>query len=268
MVFSAPRSEGELMLHVPASNRPGVFPRDLLGPLERVTYETRPSFARLYWGRTILAVFLVGLFLLPLGQPGYATNPALYLFLAIFLTPVLSAYRRWSQTAYALTNVRILVARGRRRFQDMVMDQVGQLSVTPGYSGGIRFDATRGIGPSGIPPGRSAHTLLWYGLYDAPQVYAFVQQAFAVHHLSVGPVPATIAPPAPPGQAPAAPPAAWTHSPRPLPSVPLAPSPAPVHVGGLVACPRCGTVVDSNRLVPYAPTCPNCGAPIPLAGGR
>lgn len=257
MAFSAPRSEAELMLHLPPSNRPGVFPRDLLAPSERVVYETRPSFFRLYWGRTIASVLLALLFVAPMGQPGYATNPAAYFLIGLCLLPLALAYLAWGRTAYAITGSRVLASGGltRGRLRDAFLDQVTHLSVTPGYSGGLRFDTEGSISASGVPPSRSTRTIRWYGLEDAPRVYGFVQQAFAVHARP---------PTAPyPGVAPVASPPPAIHAPPPVPS-----PASPTWGGTLISCRRCGTVIDSSRLVAYAPTCPNCGSPLPRTGSR
>ena len=234
MVFaqsSGPRSETELMLHRPASHRPGTLPPGLLPHDEHVIFETRPSLLRLYWGRLTLLAFFLLLWtsLLAFGGVTLLLDPLWLIVEVLQLALVARSVLDWDRTAFVLTNRRILRVSGMRHtvFQDAQLDQVENLALEGGFSGGIRFT----VGPGSVPGGRSpttgrARTLRWDGLPDAAPVYTFVQQAFALrtHQLEVAD-----------------------------PASPHHPS------AGVIQCPECGTVLESRNLSHFRPVCIRCG---------
>jgi hypothetical protein len=230
------------MLELPGSNMRGVFPRGLLPPSERIVYETRPGYFRLYWGRFVLCVLLFALFLGPVEQPGYLENPAFYFFEGLLVLVILLSVQQWRMTAYALTSQRVVRVGGIRQteFRDAFYAAVQNLSIDPGFSGGVRFDTGgASAGYPGAPPPSRARVIRWTGLADAPRVYAFLQRAFALH--------------SPPSGVVAGPPLLAQGTPG----------------SALWVCPRCGMVADPRWLSPHAPVCPSCGNPFPrMVPGR
>jgi len=227
-----PTSEAELLAQLPPTNAPGVFPRDVLPPNERILFETRPSYLGLYWGRTVffglwVLLFVAAIFGIPAGAAAYA------FFAFLFAVPILLAVWQWSRTAYALSNQRVLKIAGLRGsdFQEAMYSQVQNLVLEPGISGGLRFDAT----PVGQPAGHfwasGRRQIRWTALSGAPRVYGFVQDAFALgmrqaevrqafdsHWSQVAPVSLT--------------------------------------------CAYCGSTIDLRSLDPRNPRCPTCSAPV------
>ncbi len=233
--WSGPRTEADLLTVVPGTNQPGVFPRDLLGPGERVLFETRPSLFGLYWGRLVVLALLVLLFAYV--AAGLPANPFGWFCLGLFLILMIYYVLKWRSTAYALTHRRVLRVSGVRQPEllDALFWQIQNLRNEPGVSGGIKFDATPLASPTGVLGGRKyAKTIYWDALPDSAQVYAFVQQAFAVESAL-----ATI-----------------EASREELVARTL---------GDRIPCAYCGTLVDPTSLDRRHPRCPSCGAPI-LAG--
>src|SRR5262249_37052581 len=134
-----PRTEEELLADLPPSYVPGVLPRELLPPGERVLFETRASFFGLYWGRASFCVLYL-LFFSSVGATSSAAIPGAILFdspVAIWLAVlVLDARHR----VYALTDRRVLRVSGVRStgFQDAAYGQIRNLAVEPGSSGTVR----------------------------------------------------------------------------------------------------------------------------------
>jgi hypothetical protein len=227
-----PKTEADLLIGLPASNRPGVFPRNLLSPGERVLYETRPNFVGLYLGRTIVIVLFLLLWLAVSIE--LVTNPAGWFFVAVFLLLIVYFVLAWQRTAYALTDLRVVRVSGLRRsdFLDASYDQVQNLALRPGLSGGIRFDATPPNAPGGMLTGRKyAKTVNWRALPEPPAVYGFVQRAFALHDHQASQVRLR------------------------------ASLIARLHEDTL-PCPYCGGLVDIKTVDYAAPKCPRCGAPL------
>jgi len=229
---TVPKTEAELLTGLPASNRPGAFPRNLLSPGERVLYETRPTFVGLYLGRTIVLALLL-LFMLFISIE-LVTNPAGWFFVAVLLLLIVYYMEVWQRTAYALTDLRVARVSGLRRsdFLDAAYDQVQNLSLRPGLSGGIRFDATPPHAPGGVIAGRKySKTINWRALPEPPVVYGYVQRAFALHEHQASQLRLR------------------------------ASLIARLHEDTL-PCAYCGGLVDIKTVDFAAPKCPRCGAPL------
>jgi hypothetical protein len=230
-----PLTETDLLLNLPPTNQPGVFPRGLLTGDERVLFETRPSLVGLYWGRLTILLLWARLFIAAtIGAPGLDSNPAAYLFDGLPLVIVGIYVFLWRQTAYACTDRRVLRLSGLRQtdFLDATYDHVRNPTLVSGFSGGIKFDATPPLAPPPLIRGKKvAKAIYWNALTDAPRVYTFVLQAFALHvHQAVekGARAALI---------------------------------ARMHEGR-VSCEYCRALVDIHQVNTSSPKCPRCGAPL------
>jgi hypothetical protein len=228
---AGPQTEADLLSILPRSNRPGVFPRDLLSPGERVLFETRPSLAGLYWGRLTVLILLELLFVdVTIGLP---TNPLGGFFCALFALVIAYYVLKWRSTAYALTHRRVLSVSGLRQptLLDALFDQVRNLRLEPGFSGGIKFDATPPDAPTTFLGGRKyAKTIYWKALPLASRTYEFVQQAFAI---------------------------LAAQGSRDALRADLVARIAE----NKIPCDYCGTLIDVGSLDPLHPKCPSCGAP-------
>lgn len=227
-----PKTESTLLLELPSSNDPGVFPRGLLPGGERVLFETRPSLVGLYIGRLVLLGLL--LFVWINVSLEIVTNPAGWFFVALTLFAIIYYILLWRSTAYALTDLRVIRLSGLRRsnFIDAQYDQVQNLSLEPGFSGGIKFDATPPRAPSRLLVGRKyAKTVYWNALPEAARVYNFVQKAFALHEHQ-----------------------AHREGLREALLARLRADRFP--------CAYCRTLVDIKTVDYASPKCPNCGAPL------
>jgi hypothetical protein len=231
----APKTETDLLLNLPPTNQPGVFPRRLLTGDERVLFETRPSLLGLYWGRlTIIAIWVLLFAAATAATPSLQTNPAGWFFIGFPVVIAIVYVLIWQKTAYALTSRRVLRLSGLRQtdFADASYDQVEGLTLVSGTSGGIKFDATPPNAPSRVIGGRKyAKTIYWNALPESPRVYTFIQQAFSLHA----------------NQA--------------------------VEKGvraqllarlrqGRITCEYCHALVDVQQVNVSSPKCPQCGAPL------
>jgi hypothetical protein len=234
------RTETDLLLNLPPTNQPGVFPRSLLTGDERVLFETRPSLVAMYWGRLVLFLLWAVLFFAAtiwssIPSSGIAVILAAVLLFDVPPVVLITLYvLLWRQTVYALTDRRVLRLSGLRRTNlvDANYDQVQNLSPVSGFSGGIKFDATPPHAPTGLMGGRKfAKTIYWNALSDSPRVYTFVQQAFALHvHTAV------------------------ERGAR----LELT---ARLHEGR-ITCEYCRALVDIHQVNTSSPKCPRCGAPL------
>ncbi|MCI4373436.1 MAG: PH domain-containing protein [Thermoplasmata archaeon] len=235
-----PRTETDLLLNLPPTNDPGVFPRSLLTGDERILFETRPSLVSLYWGRLTVLIIWFLLFTGATIGDGSFSGPLL-LAVAAFLVLdapalllIIVCVLLWRRTTYALTDRRVMRLSGLRRtnFVDAPYDQIQNLSLVSGSSGGIKFDATPPNAPTRLIGGRKfAKTIYWNSLVDAPRVYTFVQQAFSLHVVS----------------------AVETGARQALI--------ARLHEGR-ITCEYCRALVEIKQVNSTSPKCPRCGAPL------
>ncbi|MCI4365151.1 MAG: PH domain-containing protein [Thermoplasmata archaeon] len=229
-----PKTEAALLLELPPSNQPGVFPRSLLPGGERVLFETRPGLLGLYVGRILLLFLLALLFLVAAEAPSDLNNPFAWFVFALSLFLIVYYILLWRATAYALTDRRVLLVSGLRRsaFLDAQYEQVQNLRLEPGFSGGLKFDATPPQAPSRLIGGRKyARMIFWRALEDAPRVQSFVQDAFALHE-------------------------------RESAQAGLRDALIAKMTEGRFPCAYCRTLVDIRTVDFASPRCPSCGAPL------
>jgi hypothetical protein len=224
------QTQDGLLTQLPASNIPGVLPRDILPPGERVLYETRPGLFSLFGGRLIFialwtAIWVYGGIVIPdpigAGILGLPTT----IWLAILLL-------QWRHRVYALTDQRVIRISGMRgsEFQDAAYTQIHNLT---SESDGIRFDTTP-------PPSVGAHHILprgrsikWDSISDVPRVYTFVQEAFAVGL-------------------------------RRLQENAVTQAAIDRITSTSVRCQYCGGLINLATMDPSNPRCPSCNAPVIL----
>lgn len=228
--IDGPSTLDELLRQVPTSNISGVLPRKLLPPGESVVFETRPSLFKLYGGRIVF----IGLWSLLWIGFGVAAPGAFWggVFLSFpFWLWLLVLVLQWRSQVFALTDRRIIKLSGITGsvFQDAAFSQIQNLS---NDSGGIKFDTTPPVSSvyAASIPRRSIH---WNAVPDLPQVYNFLQLAFAffLRRLEdrakvdalIGKVSSTS-----------------------------------------IECPYCGGLIDLTTLSSTKPRCPRCYAPIVL----
>jgi hypothetical protein len=258
-------TDPELKALLPSSYEVGVIPRAFLVPGERVLFETRPSLAARYWGRIAFLAFWGFLFVLgSFGVPGGLDVTAL-VFGVIILLLIAYPVLQWRRSAYGITDQRILRVDGVRE-QDLMAatyDQVQSLSRISGSYGGLRFELF-GPTPTGWWASHKGRRIDWDSLRESPQVYQFVQTAFARHfHAAAPPTSTTPSAPSVPASAPY--PMAATSPPAPRYPGPAASPPPPrtpyyprSPPGGAMRCPACGYPVDTSKVNPALPQCPRC----------
>jgi hypothetical protein len=157
---------------------PNVFPKGLLLPGERVLYEVRPDYWRIYGPVTALVGILMLVFLAPISQPGYLLNPFLYVFEGLLAFAIVLLRRSWKGLAFALTSQRVLTVNGRRGTQGRegplwALQRIG----LEGLSGSV---ITFYFEP-GVLGTRTAWAkrVRWPGIRGSPGVYAYVQHLVA-----------------------------------------------------------------------------------------
>lgn len=179
---AGPKTESELLRQLPATNRPGAFPRSLIAPDERIFFEGRPTLSGLRWGWIIVLGLVGALFLYAAIE--LVTNAFGWVFVALVALAILALVLQFRNTAYALTDRRVIRVSGARkqRVVDALYDQVQNMRLIPGHPGGIRFDATPPRAPTGVlGQSKYAKSLVWGSLADSERVYDFVQAAFSLH---------------------------------------------------------------------------------------
>ncbi len=231
MEAQGPQTEAELLPWRPPSHRAGAFPAELLSPGERVLFETKPSLLGLYWGRLVVLILLDLLWIgLAVGLP---TNPTGGLFAGVTTLVIVYYVLKWRSSAYALTNRRVLAVVGIRQpdVAAALLDQVQNLKLEGGSSGGIKFDATPPDAPTNFLGGRRfAKTIYWRALPLASRTYEFVQQAFAVRAVQTA-------------------------------RDGLRADLVERISHRTIPCEYCGTLIDPETLDPAKARCPSCGAP-------
>lgn len=162
---------------------PGVFPRGLILPGESVVYEIRPRIWKLFWPHFVVLGVAMAIFLAPVGSPGYAANPFLYVFEGILALAALALVLVGRHTAYAITTQRVLVCRGRRGTQghELPLDRLAQVSLDGLMSGTITFHSN----PS--PLGRIsgiAGKVRWRGTPNPPGLYGYLRRTLPMNPAS------------------------------------------------------------------------------------
>lgn len=165
----------------PASNRPELFPRNALGPGERVLFATRPSFLAGFWGRTVILSLVLFVFLLPVATAGmgYLENPAVWFFVGLLVFFLYVVYQQWHHALYALTNQRLVRISGWRG-RGVGSVPVGDvLSVNSGSSSGgavlFRYRIPATPGPAD-PAGFRVKTFSWPAVSNPLESAAWVQK--------------------------------------------------------------------------------------------
>lgn len=218
----------------PSSLRPNVFPRRLLRRDEVVIFETRPGLFARYWGRLIAVILLALLFLAPVGEPGYASNPAFPGLEAIFLLLILWMVLLWRGTGYVLTNQRVMAVYGVRQSTVAALpyEMIQGLNLSPGSSD-IVFSSV----PPAVPGKRAMgpSEVRWRNVPDPSSTYDYIQQVF--------------------GQS------AMVRRTEATRKALLAKA-----LEGKVPCAYCRGLIDVTTVNAASPKCPRCGAPL-LAPG-
>lgn len=226
-----PQTVADLLRNVPPSNRPGVFPTQYLGAGERILFETRPSFLRLYWGRLTVYILLFLIFLGPVEEPSYVSNPAFPFFESLLVVLILLTWLAWRRTAYALTDRQILATSGIFGGSSVQApyDQIQNLTVGVGETADIVFNTSEHRGISiGVRGGRK---IVWKSVPYATRVYQFVQLAFGIRA-------------------------------RVIQQEQLRNTLVAKTFGGTITCTFCGNPISVQGIDPTKAKCPNCGAPV------
>lgn len=209
-----------------------MFPPQYLGPGERILFETRPSLLRLYWGRLTVYVLLFLIFLGPVEEPSYLTNPAFPFFEGFFLLLIALTVYAGRRTAYALTDRQVLATSGIFGGSSVqaAYDQVQNLTVGVGETADIVFTTveTRGLSLGGRSGGRR---IVWKSVPYANRVYQFVQQAFRIR--------------------------AGAAQQELIRNTLVAKT-----FGGSITCVYCGGPISVLGIDPTKAKCPQCGAPV------
>jgi hypothetical protein len=231
-----PATEAELLRHRPSSHLPGAFPRKLLLPGERILYEGRSAFFSRYWGR--LSFILVFWLLIAGGSAlnGQLLDSFALTFYGLMAFLLLLVWLAWRRSAFALTDRRVLAVEGLLggEFHYALTMEVQRLAPPAGLTSDLRFEVAPAR-PAG--PNRRASTavrrIVWRSVEQAPQVYEFVQQAFAVESNRAS---------------------RWELKTRLLTSLQK----------GRVECEYCGTLIAIEAVQATGARCPRCSAPIAL----
>ena len=229
---SNPQSDAELLAQLPPSNTPGALPRELLPPGERILFETRASLLGLYWGRlTFLALYFALWVGLSISSPD-ALGGSLF-FIALGLIWLAVIYLNWRNRIYALTDQRVIRVSGMRGsvFQDAAYAQITNMTLETGSGGGLKFDTNPLPTPFAPQVRTRTRPLWWDGLSDAPRVYSFVQQAFAIG-------------------------LARAHQTAAVEAL------MSKVTNQSITCAYCGGLVDLTLIDVTNPKCPRCGAPV------
>jgi len=215
-----------------------LFPADELAPGEQVLYAVRPSFAKSFWGRTVL----LGLFLLLLlspaleGDVAYLANPAALFFIALTILFLAVVYLQWTHAVCALTNQRLIRVTGWRggSVEAIPIASVGAVSTGSASGGSVDFEYSVQATPSRLDPsGWRTKRLVWAGLANplavSGAVESLLRRAQSAARVASGQVRAE-----------------------------------EQVAERTVACPYCGTLVPLSAIDRQRPVCPSCAAPLTL----
>jgi hypothetical protein len=233
-----PRSENDLFLARPGSNREGAFPRAALLGEEKVVFEARPGLIAfhpaLFWFAVVWAVFFALVAAVGAAQiSGAAGYGAFGLILLILAAPFLVAVGLWSRTSYALTDQRI-VARSGDTFDSAPLERVGNLRLGR-KSSTIVFELVPD--PAGADRGLlGAHrpSLEWDGVPGAPGVASYATSAIRFFQLRQN-------------------------------QKRLRESFVTASMEDRISCEYCGALIPVASLDQGDPKCPRCTAPIRVA---
>ena len=229
-----PVSWTQLAINIPASNRPGAFPRPLIDAGESLIFETRPNLWTLYWGRLLIfGLLFLAIVGGSIGDGGLVSAPAVGItVIAVFALPLVWIGLAWYLTAYGLTDQRVLSASGIvfRDFRALRYDQVENMSLRSAMTGDIIFDTSETEGTV-LGRGRgAARRIVWAGIPYTQRVYEFLQDAFNIR----------------------------TEQSREQSTRRALAARARENK---LTCAYCGSLVDIRGLDPKRPSCPFCGAP-------
>jgi hypothetical protein len=173
---------GQDYFSTPPPQLPHVFPRGLLRQGEVVLYEVRPTFWGLYGSRSVVLIVLMGFFLLPVEEPGYATNPFFFFFEGLLIAVLALLLVSWKHTAYALTDRRILAVRGRcgRPDPETLLTDLNQITLDGLGASIITFHIKANqVGR----PQFGARKIRWPGVPNADAVFGHIQRTLDARHL-------------------------------------------------------------------------------------
>lgn len=263
MAVASGPTENQLLQMVPESNAPGSFPPQLLHPGERIVFETRPNLLRGYGGRIILLALIAAFFAWVFTGAHTWWDPFAWIFTGLPVLGILLIVWGWRNTAYALTDQRVLSISGLRRsdFNAATVDRVVNVqSVRPG-SGSLEFTlAPFAMGAASQPrlasaPGSPAimwgaslgtatpraelraGRIVWRNLAQPAVVFSFLDQAIPLYARRL-----------------------WESGRRQWLTSQLA--------AEEIRCSYCGNTVDLMAINLDAPTCPRCSAPLPIRVSR
>jgi hypothetical protein len=215
-----------------------LFPSGDLEPGEQVLYACRPSFLKRYWGRTLLLVLVFLIFVAPIATagPSYASDPAVWFFLALAVIFLFVVYSQWSHALYALTNQRLLRVSGWRGGDVESVPVSNVMTVTPTSSSGgsLEFRYSVPTTPTRMDPsGYRVKTMTWPAIPDSLGVSGQVDRALRGAQQAL--------------------------------RVESGQMRAEEEVAArTVECPYCGTRSPLSALDAGHPVCPSCSAPLTL----
>jgi len=182
-----PRSEGQLFLSRPGSNREGVFPRSALLGAEKVLFETRPGMIALhpalFWGGLpiVILFLLVAAAGFSQGGLGAIGVASMVIVLLIALAPLLIVFGLWHRTSYALTDQRVVACRG-DTFDSVPLERISAVQMDPGSSTIVfQFADNRPEHDLGFLERKPA--VVWKGVPGAPAVATYASSAVRYYRL-------------------------------------------------------------------------------------
>lgn len=231
-------------LPLPASHRPGSLPRRLLVPGEVVLFETRPSFLGYSWIRLLIYGFFL-LILLSAAVADPIAFTSVFWWFGTLLFAALAAHRIyvWSQSAYALTDRRIVSTAGliSNNLRELSVLQIQEVHVGLGVWRNITFRyVTQFQWMPGTVVQNRVTSMTWLDVPDPVEVANYCSQALPYL------VPKLI------------------QSQNVQKEGQKAAMEVAERLARTIRCPYCGNGVDVGTLTPEKHDCPSCGAPILL----